>query len=78
MSTLYLFIGISGSGKTKWISDNVNSFTDPYVVSMDKIRLAMGDIDNQQDNNAVYNIAKGQMRGASGRINCINGKDESK
>lgn len=64
MNTLYVLIGIPGSGKSTWIVKNIKSFKNPYVVCPDKIRQQLGDISNQTDNHAVFNIAKGRIQGA--------------
>ncbi len=61
---LYMLIGIQGSGKTKWITENCYDSQNPYVVSPDKIRAEFGDIDDQSIHVKVFDIAKGRMRGA--------------
>ena len=63
-NTLYVLIGIPGCGKDTWIAKTFEALRGPYIVTPDDIRKEMGDIDNQEDNHAVFNIAKGRITAA--------------
>ena len=55
-----LTFGISGSGKSTWIAENLPDY---YIVSMDKLRAEIaGDRANQSQNNKVLRIAKEKLK----------------
>jgi len=59
MSILFVLIGIPGSGKSSWIKHHTKNF---YIVCPDNIRKKYySDISDQNNNTAVWNIAKGQV-----------------
>jgi predicted kinase len=55
-----LTFGISGSGKSTWIADNLPDYD---VISLDNLRAEItGDRTNQADNNKVLRIAKEELK----------------
>jgi predicted kinase len=55
-----LTFGISGSGKSTWIAENL---ADYYVISLDNLRAEItGDRANQTENNKVLRVAKEELK----------------
>lgn len=57
---LVVTVGLSGSGKTTWIKNNVD---DHHIVSLDDIRASLSRREDQQNNSKVVRIAKEELRG---------------
>ncbi len=56
-----LTVGLSGSGKTTWIANNLDNHE---VVSLDDIRASLSRREDQQNNSKVLRIAKERLREA--------------
>lgn len=69
-SQLYVMCGVSGSGKSTWIANNLRDFT---VISLDDIREQLnGRSDSQKNRGQVLQLAKQQLKTAlANKINVV-------
>lgn len=58
MATLFLLIGIPGSGKSTWVRENNHKWKNTEVIEPDAIRRDMGDVSDQKVNGSVWFAVK--------------------
>lgn len=62
--TLYMMVGPSGAGKTKWIENNLYWTQKPiHIIRTDELRLKIcGDFKDQSENERVFSIAHEEIK----------------
>lgn len=61
MNKLYMMIGLPGSGKST-IAKEISKSEDAVIVSSDEIRKELGDINDQSQNNKVFEEAEKRLK----------------
>lgn len=61
MNKLYMMIGLPGSGKST-IAKELSKSEDTVIVSSDEIRKELGDINDQSQNNKVFEEVEKKLK----------------